>query len=138
MSVVTLSEMGHALSTAFRLCFIEVPGWDLAYIRETINLLQCFEVLISRFEQMGAQIDNSQAVPAKRSFCTGAAVAMGRVKGWYENKVAAEAEKRLQEEQTGLAGMEDILTGEKFDYFDDSYLMGDWKWEEIMSGFMQE
>lgn len=126
------------MSTTFKLSFIEVPGWDLAHVRATVDLNHYFQQIISRFEQVGAQVDSSQAVPAKRSFCTGGALALGRVKGWYDVRVAADAEKGQQEDQAGLAGMEDLLSGEKFDYFDDAYLMGDWKWEEIMGDFMQE
>jgi hypothetical protein len=138
MSIVTLAQLGHALSTLFKLLFVDVPGWDLAHVRETANLLHYFEHIIGRFEQVGAQIDNSQATPAKRSFCSGGALAMGRVKGWYEARIAAETEKRQQEEQAGLRGLEDFLSGEKFDYLDEAYLMGDWKWDEIVGDFMQE
>jgi hypothetical protein len=139
MSIVTLSQLGHAMSIAFKLSFIEVPGWDIAHVRSTVDMNSYFEQLISRFEQAGAQVDNSQAVPAKRSFCSGGALALGRVKGWYDARVAADAEKGRQEElQTGLTGMEDLLSGEKFDDFDDMYLLGDWKWEDIMGDFMQE
>ena len=136
-SIVTLSQLGFAISTAFRLSFIEVPGWDLAHVRATVDLGDYFQQVISRFEQVGAQVDRSQAVPGKRSFCTGAALAMGRVKGWYDVRVAADAEKGRQEEQTGLTGMEDLLNGEELNYFEDT-LIGDWKWEDIMGDFMHE
>lgn len=135
MSIIALAQLGHVLSTVFKLCFIDVPGWDLAHVRTTINLLHYFEHFIAQFGQVGAQID-SQQPPGKRSFPTGCSLAMGRVKGWYESKIAAETEKEQQDELTGLTCMEDILSGEKVDYLNDAYFMGDW--QEIMGEFMQQ
>jgi hypothetical protein len=139
LSIVSLSQLSHGLSTVFKLSFLDVPGWDLVHVRETVNLLPYFEHFISQLGQIGAQIDNLQRPPAKRSFFTGCSLAMVRVKGWYEARLAAETEKKQQEEQPGLTGMEDILSGEKFDFMDDNlyaYFMGDW--QDAMGEFMQQ
>jgi hypothetical protein len=135
-SIITLSQLGYGLSTAFKLFFIEVPGWDLTYVRSTVNLLQYFEHFIAKFEQAGAQIDNTQPTPTRISFCTGCSRAMGRVKGWYEVRLAAETEEKQREQQTGLTGIDDILGAENFNYWDEAFFKGDW--EEIMGDFMQQ
>jgi hypothetical protein len=135
-SIITLSQLGYGLSTVFKLSFIEVPGWDLTHVRSTVNLLQYFEHFISNFEQVGAQIDNSQPTLAKIAFCTGCSRAMGRVKGWYEARLAAETEEKQQEEQTGLTGIDDILGAENFNYWDEAFFKEDW--EQIMGDFMQQ
>lgn len=135
MSHMTLAQVGHVLATAFKLCFVDVPGWDLAHVRSTVNILRYFDHLISQFRHVGALIDNSQQPPGKRSFPTGCALALGRVRGWYENRVAAEKEATQQEEQTGPTGMEDTFMGENFDYFDEAF-MGDW--QTFAGDFMQQ
>jgi hypothetical protein len=135
-SIITLSQLGYGLSTVFKLSFIEDPGWDLAHVRSTANLGQYFEHFIANFEQVGAQIDNSQPIPAKIAFCTGCSRAVGRIKGWYETRLAAETEEKQQEEQPGLTGLDDILGGENFQYWDQAFFQGDW--EEIMGDFMQQ
>lgn len=132
---MTLGQLGHVLATVFKLSFIDVPGWDLAHVRSTVNLLEYFEHFIGQFEQVGALIDNSQRPFVKRSFPTGCSLAMARVKGWYENRIAVEKETTQQEEQTGLAGMEDTFNGENFNHFDDAF-MGDW--QDFAGDFMQQ
>ena len=136
MSTITFSQLRHATLIAFKLSFIEVPGWDLAHVRQALPLLEYLEQMISRLGQVGAQVDSCQTVPAKRSFCTGGALATRRVKGWYEARIAAEAEKGRQEQQASLTSVDDVTGGEIFDYFDDTYLMVDWEWDEIMGGTM--
>ncbi|KAG0651383.1 hypothetical protein D0Z07_1617 [Hyphodiscus hymeniophilus] len=138
MSIITIAQVGFAISTAFKLSFIEIPGWDLGQVRETLNFPEFSAQVISHFVQAGAQIDNCQAVPVKRSFCTGGSLALRRIKASYEAKVAAEGAKGQQEEQTALPGIDEIPAGGKIDYFDDTYLMSDWPWEGIMDEFMQE
>lgn len=135
-SIITLAQLGYSLSTVFKLSFIEVPGWDLAHVRSTVNLGQYFEHFISNFEKAGAQIDNSQPTPAKIAFCTGCSRAMGRVRGWYDTRVAMETAEKQQEEQTDLTGLEDVLSGDSFNYWDQAFFQGDW--EEIMGDFMQQ
>ena len=137
MSMIALSQMKHAISTALKLSFIEVPGWDLTQVRATLDLGEYFDQLINRFSQAGAEIDRCQAIPVKRNLLVGGSLGLARIKGWYDAKISTEADKGQQEEQAGLAGMEDILSGEKFDYFDETSLIADWQWEEIMGDFIQ-
>lgn len=136
-SIITLSQLGYGLSTAFKLCFLEVTGWDLPHVRSTVNLGHYFDHFVSNLERVGAQIDSSQPAPTKIAFCTGCARAMRRVKGWYDARLAAETAERVQqqEEQTGLAGLEDVMSGENFCWDEAFFNNGDW--EDFIGDFIQ-
>jgi len=119
------AQIGHALSTLFKLSVINEVGWDLQHIRRTVNLPAYFDQLISKFEEAGAQIDNMQTSPCRESFPTACAKAMARVKCWYEQKVALESESNLQT-QPSMSGLDDLFAVNSFDYLDDAY------WQELM------
>lgn len=128
-------QLTHSFSTMFKLSIIDVQGWDLAHVREAAKLLSYFDKLIGRFKEVGAQIDNCQLVPVKRSFCTGAALAMEKAKGWYEARIAADAEKP---QLVASRSANDASSRDRFDYLDDACLIGDGTWEEIMRDLMRE
>jgi hypothetical protein len=125
-SIIHLSQIGHGLSTMFKLSFVEEIGWDVAHVRETENLLYYFDRFIARFEEAGAAIDQTQNVPCREAFGTGCSRVLRRIKGWYEAKVATESEQENGQEQTSLMGMEDVSIGGSFDYLDDAY------WQDIL------
>jgi hypothetical protein len=133
-SVTNLAEMGHACSTLFKLSLVEQAGWDLTHVRQTVNLVAYFDQLISNFEEAGATIDRAQRSPSKESFPTGCSRAMGRVKGWYEAKLALDLETQGHQNPTSVTGVDDMMNWNGFDYLDDSY------WQEIMADmtFMQQ
>ncbi|RDL40971.1 uncharacterized protein BP5553_00950 [Venustampulla echinocandica] len=127
VSIVELAEMGHGLTALSRLSLVEQPGWDLAHVRKTVNLLDYFGRLISNFEEVGAAIDQSQPEPCRMSLATGCALAMKRVRAVYEAKVAPESEPQPLQEQPGTAGMNISMNMEQFDWIDDAY------WQELSS-----
>jgi len=128
-SALDLGQLGHGMSNLLKLSVLEEPGWDLAYVRQTMNLSYYFEQIISKFEAVGASLSAMQPVPTKDNFPTGCARAMRRVKNWYEAKVAAEAQTVAGEGTTTEDVLiTDDLVGSQFDYLNEAYwleLMGD-------------
>ncbi|KAK0112917.1 hypothetical protein ONS95_014638 [Cadophora gregata] len=125
-SVIDLSHMGRGLSTLLKLSLIEEAGWDLAHVRQTLNVSYYFNELGSRFEQIGEVVDRMQKRPVKdraSSFATGCSRAMRMVQQWYEAKVAADAAQSGQhavpEPAVSLAGMDDIMLDD-FDFMNDA------------------
>ncbi|KAG4437722.1 hypothetical protein IFR05_006805 [Cadophora sp. M221] len=129
LCVIDLSHMGRGLSTLLKLSLVEEAGWDLAHVRQTVDLSYYFNEVASRFESIGEVIDRMQTRPVRdraSSFHTGCARAMRMVQQWYEAKIAAEA---VQEPPPAPpTGMEDIILDDSFDYMNDANwldLMGD-------------
>lgn len=80
--VIDLSHMGRGLSTLLKLSLVEETGWDLAHVRQTVDLSYYFNELASRFESIGEVVDGMQTRPVKdraSSFSTGCARAMRMV-----------------------------------------------------------
>ncbi len=46
--VQNMSQVGFCLINLFKLTFAEDPGWDLAHVRETVNLASYFDHLVSK------------------------------------------------------------------------------------------
>ena len=128
-SIIHLAQIGHGLSTLFKLSLIEDVGWDLAHVRETVNLQYYFDRLIARFEEAGAAIDQCQKPPCREAFATGCSRAMRRIKGWYEAKVAADTVQESGQEQGNLMNMDDVCISGGFDYLDDAY------WQDVLDDF---
>ncbi|KAF4615887.1 hypothetical protein G7Y89_g15228 [Cudoniella acicularis] len=128
LSSIQLSHVGHAISALFKLSLVEEPGWDLAEIRKTANVLEYFDRFIANFEQAGKEIDTMQRETCRDCFPTGCSRAMRRVKGVYESRAAAGG-------QLGDIGIEELATlpppdgtfPEQFDWVDDVY------WQELLN-----
>lgn len=121
LSVIELSHIGQGLATVFKLSLIDVPGWDLSYVRKTISTCDYFDRLIGNLEQVGLFIDQSQPEPCRNSFPTGCANAMRRIKGVYEAKIAAEQAR----DSVVFEGMG--IPADQMDWLDDSY------WQELLN-----
>lgn len=136
--VIDLSHMGRGLSTLLKLSLLEETGWDLAHVRQTVNLSYYFNELASRFERVGEVIDQKQKRPVRdraSSFPTGCSRAMRMVQQWYEAKIAADAAQNAAQngqhtvpEPAGpMTGIDDMMLDD-FDYMNDANwldLMGD-------------
>jgi hypothetical protein len=129
-SVINCSQIGHALSTLIKLCFVEEEGWNLANVRETINLQFYFNQFIANFERAGEAIDRLQLTPCKASFPTGCSRAMRRVLTACEQKIAAESGTARFQEQSGYVPLDEPLPNISYDHFDDTY------WEAIIGDFV--
>ena len=134
LSTINFAHIGHAIYTLFRLSFDEETGWDLAHVRETVDLPIYFDRFSSRFEQVGSAIDKVQRSGSKTCFPTKLVKQMIKIKGIYQAKLAGNSE------QLGVQGQAlysestvgDAFTGPGFEcYLDDAY------WESIMGDFMQ-
>ncbi|KAL2069099.1 hypothetical protein VTL71DRAFT_15437 [Oculimacula yallundae] len=137
LSVIDLSHIGRGLSTLLKLSLVEEVGWDLAHVRQTVNLSFYFDGLVERFERVGEVVDGMQKrTPRDRanSFPTGCARAMRMVQHWYEAKIAAEAapssQHAMNEPSTVPSpGMEDVMLDDTFDYMNDA------NWLDLMGDF---
>lgn len=128
--VIDLSHMGRGLSTLLKLSLLEETGWDLAHVRQTVNLSYYFNELASRFERVGEVIDQKQKRPVRdraSSFPTGCSRAMRMVQQWYEAKIAADAAQNAAQngqhtvpEPAGpMTGIDDMMLDD-FDYMNDA------------------
>jgi hypothetical protein len=133
LCVIELSHIGQSLATIFKLTMVDEPGWDLTYVRKTANTCDYFDLMISKFEQVGAIIDQSQPEPCRNSFPTGCSNAMRKIKGVYEARIAAETAQNTSQEQTNSIGLDGIINGDQIDWMDDVY------WQELLNdgNFMQ-
>ena len=128
LSVIELSHIGQSLATIFKLAIVDEPGWDLAYVRKTVNTCDYFERIISNFDQVGGIIDQSQPEPCRNAFATGCANAMRKIKGVYEARIAAETAQNTSQEQTNSMGLDGMLNSDQMiDWMDDVY------WQELLN-----
>jgi hypothetical protein len=132
LSIPSLSQMGHAISTLVKLSFVEEDGWNLANVRDSINLGFYIGQFVASFEKAGALIDKAQSTPCKVSFPTGCSVAMRRVLAACEAKIAGESEPVGFQGQPGYSAMDETLSaGAAFERIDDAY------WEAIIGDLTQ-
>jgi len=47
LSITNMSQLGHGMSTLFKLSFLEATGWDVAAVRETVDLANYFDQIVS-------------------------------------------------------------------------------------------
>lgn len=134
-SVINCAQIGHAISTLIRLSFVEEEGWNIANVRETINLNFYVNHFITGFERAGQAIDRMQQSPCKASFHTGCSRAMRRVLMAYNAKLAAqsgpEGAQSQQMQQAVYVPPDDPLLNISYEQFDDAY------WEAIINDFSQ-
>ena len=125
--LIELSNIGQALATIFKLAMVDEPGWDLTYVRKTVNPCDYFERMISKFAQVGVIIDESQPEPCRNSFPTGCSNVMRKIKEVYEAKIAAETTQNTSQEQTNSMGLDGIIMADPIDWMDDFY------WQELLN-----
>ncbi|TVY19923.1 Transcriptional regulator WAR1 [Lachnellula arida] len=134
LTSIELSHLGQSMATIFKLSMIDEPGWDLTYVRKTVNPRDYFDRMINNFDQVGTVIDQSQPEPCRNSFPTGCANAMRKIRGVYEAKIAAETAQTTSQEQTNSLALDGMLNGDQMiDWMDDAY------WQDLLNdgNFMQ-
>ncbi|TVY94178.1 Transcriptional regulator, partial [Lachnellula willkommii] len=134
LTSIELSHLGQSMATIFKLSMIDEPGWDLTYVRKTVNPRDYFDRMINNFDQVGTVIDQSQPEPCRISFLTGCANAMRKIRGVYEAKIAAETAQTTSQEQTNSLALDGMLNGDQMiDWMDDAY------WQDLLNdgNFMQ-
>lgn len=129
LSGAQLSFIGLGLSTLFKLSVVEQPGWDLAQVRQNVNVFDFFDHLIKKFEQAGADVDHLQPEPCRLSFQEGCSRAMRRVRGVYETKMGVVSGTNLVPEQE-MSGMDGLTAMDQYDWIDDAY------WQDMIGGMM--
>lgn len=127
LPVTELSHIGQAFATLFKLSMLDVPGWEVTYVRKMLVDADYFNRLISNFEQVGAVIDQSQPAPCRNSFPTGCAGAMRRVKALYDAKIGAEPTQTSEQEPPSSTVLEGVLHVDQMDWMDDVY------WQELLN-----
>lgn len=131
-SVADMAPLGRGLTSLLKLCLIEEPGWDLNIVRQTANLDYYFEQLLSRFQQVGADLDGRQHAPCRQSFFTGCARAFHVFKNWYDTTIRSEAASTTLQEQASVMGYDVAMLGDQ-NFLDDAYwleFMGDWTMQQ--------
>jgi hypothetical protein len=122
LSIIGLSQLGHALSTLIKLSYADEDGWVLADMRPDIDLPGYLDRFAALFEQAGDSIDSIQPAPCKIAYPTGCSRAMRRVRTAYDAKIAAESD--------GFPALGDAdLDALSFEHFDDAY------WESVIGNF---
>jgi hypothetical protein len=111
ISMATFCQVGNALSTMFKLSFLDAPGWDLGIIRETHNMSTVLAHLIHRFEEAGHFIDARNERNGNDAL-TRCACKLKKLKAWYDAKIAADIARSSQQiaqaavEPVGMESME--------------------------------
>jgi len=134
LTSIDLANLGQSMATIFKLSMIDEPGWDLTYVRKTINPRDYFDRMINNFEHVGRIIDQSQPEPCRHSFPTGCANAMKKIRGVYEARMAAETAQDTSQEQTNSLALDGLLNSDQMiDWMDDAY------WQDLLNdgNFMQ-
>ncbi|TVY27504.1 Transcriptional regulator [Lachnellula hyalina] len=134
LTSIDLANLGQSMATIFKLSMVDEPGWDLTYVRKTINPRDYFDRMINNFEHVGRIIDQSQPEPCRHSFPTGCANAMKKIRGVYEARMAAETAQDTSQEQTNSLALDGLLNGDQMiDWMDDAY------WQDLLNdgNFMQ-
>jgi len=109
-------SLGYGLTTLIKLSFINEPGWDLNYVRQTVSFASYFDKCYMNFEQAGSIIDGSQVQPCRPCFQTLAAQKMKKTKAWFDAKVAAESQPQHTDGQPEQGALEsDIDMNMEFD-----------------------
>ena len=125
----TKTSLGHACSTLLKLSLVEESGWDLAHIRQTVNVQYYIDQIASKFIEAGTAIDKMQTRACSDSFPTGCGRAMLRVKAWYETKLSAETilNPLVPQNETGMMGIGDTLSI-------DQMMLDDAEWVDFIMG----
>lgn len=130
LSTMSVTQLGHGLSTLFKLSMVEDIGWDLAQVRENADLRVYFNHFISVFGKAGAELDISMRGSCPESFPTLCSRSLAKIIGWYNSKLASDVQSAEMQEQTG-GYVDEFTGGPGLNYLDD------FDWQEFMGDFMQ-
>jgi hypothetical protein len=102
---ITWAQTLHAMQVLSKLSLLtDVPGWDLAYVREIMDFSSLLERLMERLEEARCEEEDAQREQGGRvgSRYEVYTERMERVKGWYEGKLRV---MQMQMQRGGDGGM---------------------------------
>lgn len=115
LSLLTLGTVGHAIASIFKLSLLQIPGWDVKYVQQTLDLFSLFDTLICQFETTFDPTATRQQMAGFNDPASKLARKLRRVKLWLQSNLTI-TEDSLETPSEGP-----VLTAANLDMFD----MGD-------------
>jgi hypothetical protein len=128
-SIVSYTSMAHALVIFFKLSLIEVNGWDLSYVRQTIDFPTVLNQIASRLEEAKKMIHIEPAAATHNDVFSRYATKLRRIKRWWDSKIARDSEGVPPLQNIGVTEVVDDFMGGQHGCFDEDF------WEQIMRGW---
>jgi hypothetical protein len=100
LSFLDFGRLGYALATLFKLSLFEAPGWDLAHVRQTIDISVVLSRLIHQFERTVNPAATVQDIAQAHDAFTMGARRLRCVKDWLDTNLPA-AEHGVEKQPDG-------------------------------------
>lgn len=124
---LNFGRLSFSLTTLFKLSLLEAPGWDLAYVRQTIDISGVLDQLIHRFERTLKPTATQHDIDAAHDCFTQGARRLRRVREWLSvnSPTASSANGHPQAMNLGIPDFN------VFDAQDSFHLFEDLSWQEL-------
>jgi hypothetical protein len=124
LPIVSYASMAHAQVIFFKLSLVEVDGWDLSYVRQTVDFPSVLDQIASRLEEAKKMIIIDPLAAVHNDVFSRYATKLRRVKMWWDTKIAPDDVPPLQ--NVGVTEAVDDLIGGQHNCFDEDF------WEQVM------
>jgi hypothetical protein len=92
LPIVSYASMAHALVIFFKLSLIEVDGWDLSYVRQTIDFPAVLDQIASKLEEAKKMIKIEPLAAVHNDVFSRYATKLKRIKMRWDSKIAPDSE----------------------------------------------
>lgn len=118
--------MAHAQVIFFKLSLVEIDGWDLSYVRQTVDFPTVLNQTASRLEEAKQMIIIDPLAAVHSDVFSRYATKLRRIKMWWDAKIVPDSEDVPPFQNAGVTEVVDDLLGGQHNCFDENF------WEQIM------
>jgi hypothetical protein len=119
LSLINFGQLFHAIGALYKLSVFDIPEWDIAVARETLNLSNILGQFALRLEEAGDLF--SGQVGVKHSPWRFCAAKLRNCKTWWDMTVAQETDTPAGGEEWPEGSNEELLPFMNFDYLDEYF-----------------
>ncbi|KAE9374192.1 hypothetical protein N431DRAFT_437675 [Stipitochalara longipes BDJ] len=119
LSLIAFGQLFHSIGALYKLSVFDIPEWDIAVVRETLNLSNLLGQLALRLEEAG-DLYSEEVKPQNNAwkFC---AAKLRNCKIWWDKTVAQETEAPAGVEVWPEGFNEELLPFMNFESLDDYF-----------------
>lgn len=127
LSLINFGQFFHAIGALYKLSVFDIPEWDIAVVRETLDLSNLLGQFALRLDEAGELY--SGQVGGQNSPWTYCAAKLRNCKNWWDMTVVQETDTPAEGEEWPEGSNEELLPFMDFDYLDEYF----WQAPEAMT-----
>jgi len=121
LPIVSHATLPHALVIFSKLSLIEVDGWDLSYVRQTMNFATVLDQIASKLEEAKKVMEIDPLATVHSDAFSHYARKLRRVKGWWDAKFATDPAEVAPLQNMDVTEVVDDWMGCQYSCFDEDF-----------------